>query len=214
MTDNMFAEAPADGGEGSNRKVVLLGGGVAVAVLAGAGWFLLHGGSSSDPVALTVVHRAPVVAHNAQVAKSTLKAKTSQLPAASSVKIGRDPFAALYVVPAAAAPAAPTGTTGTTTAPTTGTTTPTTSVTDTAANARYTIVLTKVTTGSGGAKFFTFKIGTTYKTVIPAQRFGKYGELVVLTWVENSKHAVIGAVLQVGDDNPIGVPIGVKTSVQ
>jgi hypothetical protein len=213
MTDNTFAEAPADGGEGSNRKVVLMGGGVAVAVLAGAGWFLLHSGSSSDPTALPVVHRAPVVAHNAQVTKSTLKRKTTQLPAASSVKIGRDPFAALYVVPVAAAPAS---TTGTSTTPATGTTTATTPTnpTDTAANARYTIVLTKVTTGSGGAKFFTFKIGTTYKTVIPAQRFGKYGELVVLTWVENSKHAVIGAVLQVGDDNPIGVPIGVKTSVQ
>jgi hypothetical protein len=214
MTDNTFAAAPAEEAAGSSRKLVLVGGAAAVAVLAGAGWFLLHGGSDSDSAALPVVHRAPVVAHNAQVATSTLKSKvaTTKLPAASTVKIGRDPFAALYVAPVAA----PAGTGTTTSTAPTGTTTATTPTnpTDTAANARYTIVLTKVTTGSGGAKFFTFKIGTTYKTVIPAQRFGKYGELVVLTWVENSKHAVIGAVLQVGDDNPIGVPIGVKTSVQ
>jgi hypothetical protein len=142
----------------------------------------------------------------------TLKSKVplTQLPAASSVKIGRDPFAALYVVSAAAGPAAGTPATGTAT----GTATPAPSSTDTSGNARYSIVLTKITTDPGGAKFFTFKIGTTLKEVLPAQRFGKYGELVVLSWVKDKKGAAIGAILQVGDDNPIGVPIGVKTSVQ
>jgi hypothetical protein len=215
MTDNTFAAPVGDGETGANRKMLLVGGAAAVAVLAGAGWFLLHGGSSSDNLALPVAHGAPVVAHHAQVTKATLKTKvaTTKLPAVSSVKIGRDPFAALYVVPAA--PAAGSGSTTTSTAPTTTTTiAPATSATDTSTNARYTVVLTKVATSPGGGKYFTWKIGTTYKTVIPNQRFGKYGELVVLTWVKNTKGAIIGAVLQVGDDNPIGVPIGVKTSVQ
>jgi hypothetical protein len=71
----------------------------------------------------------------------------------------------------------------------------------------------KVTSDKGGAKLYTFMIGKESKTVLPAQRFGKYGELVVLTYVKDKKGAAVGAVLQVGDDNPITVPVGVKTSV-
>ena len=36
----------------------------------------------------------------------------------------------------------------------------------------------------------------------------------MLSYTKSAKGAVTGAVLQVGDDNPILVPIGVKTSVQ
>jgi hypothetical protein len=217
MTENSFTAVAEDVEEGPNRKPLLLvGAAAAVAVLAGAGWFLLHGGSSSDTsYALPVPHHAPVAA--GKPVGSTLKSKvpaTTKLPAVSAIKIGRDPFLALYVVPASApASTTTTGTTptGTTTGSTTtgntstGTTTPTT--------ARYVLVLKTVTRDPGGAYLFNFTVDGTPKTVLPAQRFGKYGELVVLTYVKSSKGAVTGAVVQVGDDSPIQVPLGVKVSV-
>jgi hypothetical protein len=216
MTDTTFTPPAGESSEGSQRKgLVLVGGAVGLLVLAGAGWFLLHGGSNGNTDYSLPPHKVPAVMQQptkATAAKTMQKSSvpaTSKLPPASSVKIGRDPFAALYVTPVAPV-AAPS------TAPSTSPSTPgtTTSATDTASNVRYTIVLTKVASDPGGAKLYTFKIGTASKTVLAAQRFGKYGELVVLTYVKSSKGSVIGAVLQVGDDNPIQIPVGVKVSVQ
>ena len=50
-------------------------------------------------------------------------------------------------------------------------------------------------------------------TVIPAQRFGKYGEIVVLAYEKNTAGKVTGAIIQVGDDSPIDVMIGETVSV-
>ena len=50
-------------------------------------------------------------------------------------------------------------------------------------------------------------------TVIPAQRFGKYGELVVLAYTRNAAGTATGVIIQVGDDNPIDIKIGEKVSV-
>ena len=194
---------------GKRRKLMIVAGGVAGAVvLGGAGFLLLSGGGSEEEAFVLPTHRAP----KAVTAKApTLKSKvptTSKLPTASSIRIGRDPFRALYLAPEAGSGAAPgAGGSGETTQ--TGG-----SASDPAANAPYVITLTKVTSDPGGAKFFTFVIGKETKVVLPAQRFGKYGELVVLAYVKNSKGAISGAVLQVGDDNPITVLIGAKTSVQ
>jgi hypothetical protein len=215
MTDNMFASAPEAEEQGSRRKLpILLGGAVGLAVLAGGGWMLLHGGSSTEDTAFVAPHHAPV-AKKAVAKKATSKstAHVTVLPAASSVKIGRDPFAALYVVPSGAGATGATGSTAPAGTSTTPTTTTTAAQPGTTTGSRYALTLTKVTTNPGGAKLFTFKYGTASKTVLPAQRFGKYGELVVLTYVKNSKGAIIGAVLQVGDDNPIEVLTGQKVTV-
>lgn len=217
MTENTFMDAPEGAEEARSRKPLLIAGaGVGLVALAGAGWFLLRGSSSSDDSALPVPHGKPVskVAPKTTTAKRvTVKQTVKTLPAASTVKIGRDPFGALYIVPVSTGPAA--GSTTTTTSGSSSTTPSTTTVQPgTTSGAAYVITLAKVATDPGGAKLFTFTYGTTTKTVLPAQRFGKYGELVVLTYLKNSKGAVTGAVLQVGDDNPITVPVGGKVSVQ
>ncbi|MCW2671712.1 MAG: hypothetical protein JWP14_301 [Frankiales bacterium] len=217
MTENSFTALAEDVEEAPSRKPLLLvGAATGVAVLAGAGWFLLHGGSSSNTsYALPVPHHAALAAGKpAKVTSKSNVPTTNKLPAASPIKIGRDPFLALYVVPASApATSTTTGTspTGTTTAG--STTTGTTATGATTPTTRYVLVLKGVTRDPGGARLFTFTVDGASKTVLPAQRFGKYGELVVLATVTNSKGAVTGAVVQVGDDSPIAVPIGAKVSV-
>ena len=107
--------------EGRSRKAVLLVGGLAALIL-GAGAYLFLGGSSDDVEEFAPVAQAPRAAAPAASASPAAK-----LPVSTKVSLGRNPFRALYVQPAAAA--ASTGTTSTaTTAPAapagTGTTTP------------------------------------------------------------------------------------------
>ena len=209
-----FAEE-ADAG---NRKAVLVAGGVAAALVLGAGgWFLL-GGSSEDaaPVAF-VPHKT--VRPAATAPKTADKAKP--LPAAYKARLGRDPFKALYVVPAApaggdtAAPATTTTTgTGTTTTTTGTTTTTPTSTTPAAGSTRYTLKLVSMTTPRPGeVRYFTWAVAGVKKTVIPAQRFGKFGEVVVLATDVNDAGKAVGAVIQVGDDSPIDVLVGESVSI-
>jgi hypothetical protein len=193
-----------------NRKAVFVAGGVAAAlVLAAGGWFFLGGSSdSSSNAAFVPTHtvRPAVVAPKKVVAKPAKK-----LPAAYTARLGRDPFKALYVVPVAApaaAPAAPApaptaaATSGT---GTTGTVTPTTT--------RYTLKLVSISKPSPEVRFTTWSVGGTKKVVIPAQRFGKYGELVVLAFSKNAAGVVDRAIIQVGDDSPMDVAVGESVSV-
>ncbi|MDX6266236.1 MAG: hypothetical protein QOD70_976 [Frankiales bacterium] len=214
MTDTTLQPAD-DGVDGSNKRtLVLVGGAAGVVILGAAGWFLLHGGNSSDNTAFTPpVHHVTKQATTGK-APTAVTNKTATLPNVSTVRIGRDPFVALYVPqPAAAAGSTSTSATSTTTTPTAAPSSgsPTT---DTANNLPYALTLVSIMSDPGGAKYFTFKVDKATKTVLPAQRFGKYGELVVLTYVKNSKGAVTGAVLQVGDDNPVTIAVGTKISVQ
>ena len=101
MTENtmpMAEETP-----GRDRKLLVVAGGSAgLLVVGAAGFLLLHGGGSSDDAAFTVPKRAPRTTQVVTSA-SNVKAKppvTKTVPAASTVRIGRDPFTALYVVPA------------------------------------------------------------------------------------------------------------------
>jgi len=72
-----------------------------------------------------------------------------------------------------------------------------------------------VTGGTNGtAPIFTWNVGGTSKQVLAAQKFGKYGELVTLTYVKSSTNKVLGAVVQVGDDEPIAVKLGEKITVK
>ena len=142
MSDNSFFEAPADEPVQSRKSLLVLGAVGGALVLAAGGYFLLGGGGgTSDVQSFAVVPRrvAPVV----KVSKPAVK-KLVTIPAVSKVRLGRDPFLALYVPPVAApassgttAPTAPTSTTttvvtpGKTTTTTTGTPPRTTGTTPT-----------------------------------------------------------------------------------
>jgi hypothetical protein len=205
----------------SNRKAVFVAGGVVAALVLGVGgWFFLGGsGSGSVDSAFVATHtaRPALVAPKKVVAKPAKK-----LPAAYTAPLGRDPFKALYVVPVAApatagvvgtttpgttgaTPTTGTGTTGTTGTGTTGTGTPTTT--------RYTLKLVSISKPSPEVRFTTWSVGGTKKVVIPAQRFGKYGELVVLAFSKNAAGVVDKAIIQVGDDSPMDVAVGESVSV-
>lgn len=120
MSENSFFEGPADEPAQSRKSLLILGAVGGAVVLAAAGYFLLGGGGGSDPQAFAVIpHRVnPVIV----VAKPTSK-KPLVVPAASKVRLGRDPFLALYVPPVAAVAGAGTAKPTATSAPTTTTTT-------------------------------------------------------------------------------------------
>ena len=223
------SEAPAP-----NKRNLLLAGGLAAVLLVGGGGYYLFGSSSADDSAIAFtprpVHAAAPAAKT--VVKPVSKAKPAaptKVPAKSTEHLGHDPFKALYVQPAAAAgplatAAVPGATTGTTpaTAPvvtgtTTGTTSPTspTSTTGTTpiAGTSYALQLVSISKPSPETRFFVFKVAGVSKTVIPAQRFGKYGELIVLAYTKTASGTVTGAIIQVGDDSPMGVGIGEKVTV-
>jgi hypothetical protein len=212
-----FAEAEeavpfADEGD-RNRKAMFVAGGVVAALLLGAGgWFFLggSGGNSADSAFVaTRTVRPAVVAPKKAVAKPAKK-----LPAAYTAPLGRDPFKALYVVPAAAP--ASTGVVGTTTPGTTGTSTTSGSTATTPTvptTTRYTLKLVSISKPSPEVRFTTWTVGGTKKVVIPAQRFGKYGELVVLAFSKNAAGVVDKAIIQVGDDSPMDVAVGESVSV-
>jgi hypothetical protein len=207
--------APYSEDDARNRKALVIAGGVAAALVVAAGAYFVFGGNSgsSTDTAFVPTHRLrPAVT---AAAPTTLK----KLPAPYKEQLGRDPFKALYVVPAVA-PAAATVTTPTTigtTPTTTGTgTTPTTAGstgTTIPVSTRYTLKLLAISKPSPEVRFSTWSVGGTSKTVIPAQRFGKYGEIVVLAFSKNASGVVDQAIIQVGDDSPMNVKIGESISV-
>lgn len=208
MTETTTQVAPVSAEpSGSKRRNALVAGGLAAALaLSGGGFLLLSGGSSDDSGYVVPSARKSTTAGKTAAGR-TAKPAVQTVPAVSKVRIGRDPFKPLYVQPVEAP--APTATTPTGTSPTaapTGTSGLTTGAT-------YALTLKKIA-ASGDAKLYTFDVAGETKTVLAAQRFGKYGELVVLAWVKNSKGVPIGAVLQVGDDEPLSVKLGEKISVQ
>ena len=79
--------------------------------------------------------------------------------------------------------------------------------------ARYTLKLVSISAPSPEVRTSTWTVDGKKETVLPAQRFGKYGELVVLAYTKDAKGAVNGAVLQVGDDSPMEVKVGESNSV-
>lgn len=224
MSQDTFPFAPGeevapfeDVDEERNRKAVLVAGGVVAALVLGVGAYLFLGGNGdSEDVGFVPVKRAP----RAVVTVPKTRPLAKKLPVAYKEQIGRDPFRALYVVPAvaAAAPAAaapapapvavaPVSLTTSSTSTGTGTT-PTAPVTK-----RYTLKLVSISKPSPEVRFSTWLVDGQKKTVLPAQRFGKYGELVVLAFSKNGQGVVDAAILQVGDDSPMEVKVGESNSV-
>jgi hypothetical protein len=212
-------EVSADEGESTrNKKAVLVAGGVAALVLAAGAFMFLGGGSDSEDESFVVPSRPRV----AVAAKPAPKPAAKKLPVAYDAQIGRDPFKALYVVPVAAAAPAGAATTTTSTSGTTATSTGT-STTSTATgtgttpvaptSTRYPLTLVSISQTSDEARFTTWSVDGQKTTVLPAQRFGKHGELVVLAFSKNAQGAVDKAILQVGDDSPMEVAVGQSNSV-
>ncbi|MCU1693331.1 MAG: hypothetical protein JWM64_2422 [Frankiales bacterium] len=163
MTEtSAFPFTPLDEPEGTedagNRRVLLMAGGVVAALaLAGASYVFLGSSDQVDDTAFTPVTRA---AQPATVGKkataATRKIATPKVPVPFDEALGRNPFKALYVVPAAAPAAAvgvvdptlPQGTTGTTVAVGTGTGTTTGTGTSTGTSAGSTTTTGSTTTGT------------------------------------------------------------------
>jgi hypothetical protein len=83
----------------------------------------------------------------------------------------------------------------------------------TAGTAPYPLMLVSISRPSPEARYFTFTLSGVRKVVLPGQRFGRYGELVVLAYTRTSDGTATGALVQVGDDSPIAVRIGEKVTV-
>jgi hypothetical protein len=217
MTQTMFAppsveetaveETPAAGG---SRRTALVAGGVVAALALGAGGYFLLSGGSSEPTASTApVHHFGVPAKTG--AKPVVKTATkpaAQVPPTTSAPIGRDPFHALYVAPAAGdgavAPAPATGTTATTTTTTSsssGSTTTPAQPTQPVAPKTYKLVLTKVSAGTA-----TFTVGGRYMAAKVGSVFGPTAELRLLDLTDTAKGWV--ATIQVGDGDPVDAPMG------
>jgi hypothetical protein len=198
-----------------NRKAIFVAGGVVAALVLGAGgWLLLGGGGDSAEDAAFVPHRA---ARPAAAAPKAAAKAVKKLPAPYTQRLGRDPFKALYVIPAAApaaaeAPAAGTTdtTTGTSTSTPTGSTT--TGSTTWTPTSRYPLKLVSIQKVDQ-VYVSTWLVDGKKTSVLPGQRFGKVGELVVLAFGKNAKGVVDNVFMQVGDDSPINVNVGESVSV-
>jgi len=210
-TMEMLPAAPMAPEGGTNKKVLVAGALAAAVALGGAGYFLLlSGGDSTDQGLVAPVRKATTktVKPAVTTAKKATAAKAAVVPATSTARLGRDPFRALYVLQ-------PEKPAGTTTAP--STTSSSSTSTAPKPGAEYPLKLVSFTNkgmANANTYLFTFTVDGVKKTVMQGQRFGKYGELVVLGYAANSKGKVVGAIIQVGDDNPFGVLAGETISVQ
>ena len=113
MTDNTFFEPPDDEPAQTRKSLLILGAAGGALALAAGGYFLLGGGGGSrdsGTQALALPAPRPAVI---QLAPTSAK-KAIVIPVVSKVRLGRDPFLALYVPPVVSAPpAAGAGTTAT-----------------------------------------------------------------------------------------------------
>lgn len=225
MSEFPFGEADDTAREAPTRegKALLIGGGLLAAVAVGVGAFLFLGGrgGGGDSVSAAPPPRSGVAAP-VQVGPTT-PTKPSPTPSPSALglpaptveHVARNPFKALYVVPvAAAAPgpgAAPTGVPGAPVGapvppapppavpPTATTPAP---VGDPTAPTLYAVKLLSIS-GSSASMVVDGKT----MSIIVGQRFGRDGELVVLSIGRSS------LVLQVAADTPLPFVIGQSRGV-
>ena len=242
MTESPFPfgtveEAPAleeESERGSRRNLLALGGLAALLVAGGAAFFLLSGGDEpSEDVAFVPPARTAVTA------PAVIVPKAVKLPVATNVPLGRNPFKALYVQPAAApADAAPTGPAAapapaggpaiilvTPTAPTGGTSPgsapvpgPTTGGAAPAPGTppvavEHELVLRRVS-GEGDALSAAFTIDGKATSAKVGETFGPTSEIKLLSLQEGPQPGRWTAVLQVGDAAPFDVVIGESVRVR
>ncbi len=229
--------APED--DGSKRRLAaLLGGGLLSLALAGAAVFALSGGEDvADESTLSSVARTPQAA-----APPAAPAEAQAVPVANTETFARNPFEPKYVAPPppppppppappAAAPlvsAVPVGQNQAlvplpldlsgigvdapsgpivTPAPAAKQATP-------APAAEYPLTLAAVSDPQPEVRLISWEVDGEKVQVIPGQRFGRFGELVVLAYsLEGADGGADGVVLQVGDASPVVVTVGETISV-
>lgn len=219
MTESSFPfetqgqTAPLDDyAEDGGRKPLLLVGGLVGALVLGASAFLFLGGDDAEEE-LAVPIRPPATA--APLAEPE---GITVVPAASTEQLGRNPFKARYVEPVAAPAPAEAPAPAPVAAPPPPAVNlviqqaaPAPAPAEQQAPAEYPITLKSVEpTGPSGITY-TWVIDEKEISVFQAQRFGKYGELVVLA-LESAEDGP-RAVLQVGDATPIRVKVGETVNV-
>ena len=243
MTESPFPfgaveEAPAleeESESGSRRNLLALGGLAALLVAGGAAFFLLSGGEeTSEDIAFVPPARTTVTTPAVPVPKAVT------LPVATNVPLGRNPFKALYVQPAAAAPdvvpvagpaaapaaggvpaivlVTPTGATGGTSpgtvpfsGPTAGGAGPGPGTPPPAVE--HDLVLRRVS-GEGDALSASFTIDGAATRAKVGQTFGPTAEIKLLSLQEGPQPGRWTAVLQVGDGGPFDVVIGESVRVR
>ena len=239
FVDEDLAPFPEETEGFRSKRNLILAGGLGAVVLAAGGYFLFGGsGGGGTESFVPIVHHAPRVA--AAPVKPVVKAAV-KLPAPYKEQLGRDPFKALFVVPAAAAapvgaapgavtvggvaPAGttpvPAGTTPTSTTPTS--TTPTTVGTGTSVGTgatpvapvdkTYKLVLVRVY-GSGKDQTAVYSIDGKQQVAKLGSKFGPTSEIVLLSIQQGPKAGQFTTVLQVGDGDPFDVITGVATYVR
>lgn len=206
----MSADGDVESVAGDNRrKLMLVGAGAGVLVLAILAFFLLHGGSSSSDSGF-------VVPHHRAVPKAAAAAPSNpvvKLPKRVVTPVGRDPFKPLYTVPVgggtgsgstATAAAGSTSTSGTTSSSTSGSTGSTTTTT-TSSTPTYHPVWVQLRSVSGTQAVFAvgFSNGKTLKAVKYTVKAPKSGSRTALasSFALLSIHSGV-ATLQFGDGTP------------
>ena len=197
-----------------DKRTMLVAAGLVLALAAGGLGFLLLGSGSDGDVA-SGVPAASAVPRSAAPPGPTAVPTPSAAPAATAQRVGRNPFMALVVVPvAAAAPApgaAPTAALGAASAPAASpvpvapTPTPVTPPTAAPSAPVATLYAVKLLSISGSSASMVVDGKT--MSIIVGQRFGREGELVVLSIGRSS------LVLQVAADTPLPFVIGQSRGV-
>lgn len=207
------ATDPVETGDG--RKPLLLVGGLVAALVLGAGAFLLlAGGGTDDELALGVPASLPPAASVPAAEPEAI----GVIPAASTESVGRNPFKARYIAPVvAAAPAeAPVVTPSALPLPpppapvlvTVQQPPPAPAPAPEQPSSTYPLTLVAVSEPQPEARFVTWKYDDTETKVLPGQRFGKHGELVVLAFAQDEAGKITGVILQVGDASPFDTKLG------
>ena len=241
MTESPFPfgaapEAPAHEPEAepTNRRNVVALGALAAVLLAGGAFFLLGGSEDVDETAFVPPARTSATT------PAVVVPKVVKLPVATNVPLGRNPFKALYVQPAAAAtdggpaagpavapapagapaivPGTPTGASGGTSSgsvpvsgPTYGGAAPAPGTPPPAAE--HDLVLRQVS-GEGDALSASFTIDGAATRAKVGETFGPTREIKLLSLQEGPEPGRWTAVLQVGDGGPFDAVIGQSVRVR
>lgn len=203
-----LAAANDEESAGTDRRQLALVGVLAAVVLAAGGYFLLSGDSTDEDLGAG----RPTRSINRPVAPAAAPVKVQVLPPASSVKLGRDPFRPLYVVPVAAVapPVAPPGTTtgGTSTGGTSTGGAGTPAAPAAPVNTTYALRLSRVD-GTGSNLTAKFLIGQSGKIQFAraGSVFGRTAEIRLLS-IQKGAGGAGTAVIQVGDGSPFDISTG------
>lgn len=194
--------------DGGRRPRLLVGGLIAALVVGAGGFALVGGGSGVDELGPT---NRSALAVSAPVAEA---APGAHVPEPNTEQIGRNPFKARYVEPPPPPPPPPAPVTPPAPVPVQVTIQAPTAPAAEPQPSEYPLTLVSVGDPQPEVRVVTWKFEGKTLEVLPGQRFGKYGELVVLAYATNEDGSQIeGVILQVGDASPFTVKLGETVKV-